>query len=159
MRAFLGRVIHAVGKPPRHLISDKGVQFWPSKGYKRWCKRIGIAPRFGAVGKHGSIAAIERLIRTLKETIGNWGVLYRREDMRQALQSFVDWYNEFRSDTAPGGKTPDEVYFGRFPANRRPRIGPRAQWRRGPGRSKRERRWGSSRHCRGRCRPRHSTCC
>jgi hypothetical protein len=27
-----------------------------------------------------------------------------------------------------GGKTPDEVYFRRFPANRRPRIEPRLRW-------------------------------
>jgi hypothetical protein len=29
------------------------------------------------------------------------------------------------------GQTPEEVYFGRFPANRRPRIEPRPDWPRG----------------------------
>jgi hypothetical protein len=37
----------------------------------------------------------------------------------------LDWYNQHRPHSTLGGKTPDEVYFQRFPANRRPRIEPR----------------------------------
>src|SRR5262249_15223573 len=60
LRVFLGPTIPAAGRAPRHLISDKGRQFFPSKGYRRWCQRHDIRPRFGAVGQHGSIAVVER---------------------------------------------------------------------------------------------------
>ena len=65
VRAFLGRAMHSANAKPRHLISDKGGQFW-NDGFKRWCKRKGVKPRFGAVGKHGSICVVERFILTMK---------------------------------------------------------------------------------------------
>jgi hypothetical protein len=37
----------------------------------------------------------------------------------------------FRPHTTLGGRTPDEVYHRRFPANRRPRYEPRSRWPRG----------------------------
>ncbi|OHB71799.1 MAG: hypothetical protein A2V70_01565 [Planctomycetes bacterium RBG_13_63_9] len=55
VRAFLGRTIATEKIAPRHLICDKGRQFW-CDGFKPWCKRRGIKPRFGAVGCHGSIS-------------------------------------------------------------------------------------------------------
>jgi transposase InsO family protein len=65
VRAFLGQVIAKIGAPPRHLITDRGKQF-SSIRFKRWCRRHAIRQRFGAVGKPGSIAVVERFIR-LKE--------------------------------------------------------------------------------------------
>jgi transposase InsO family protein len=148
MRAFLGRVIHANSlRPlarggrggrapgsaaPKYIISDKGSQFWPCAGFKRWCKRRNIRPRFGAIGQHGSIAVIERLIKTIKRE-GLAGVLipFRREVMQQLMTSLVGWYNEHRPHTTLKGATPNEVYFKRFPANRKPRIEPRSKWPRG----------------------------
>jgi hypothetical protein len=59
IRAFLGRTIATTGAKPRHLISDKGSQFWPCKDFKGWCDGKDIKPRFGAVGAHGSIALVE----------------------------------------------------------------------------------------------------
>ena len=44
---------------------DKDKVFW-GKTFKDWCRSKGIKPRYGAVGKHGSIAVVERAIRTLK---------------------------------------------------------------------------------------------
>ena len=61
VRTFLGRVMHSVKAKPRHLVTDKRSQFWNDR-FKAWCKRRNIKPRFGAVGRHGSIALIERLI-------------------------------------------------------------------------------------------------
>ena len=53
--------------------------------------------------------------------------------MCRQLIVLLDWYNEHRPHMTLGGKTPDEVYFRRFPANRRPRIEPRVRWpRRSP---------------------------
>ena len=42
-----------------YIICDNGSQSWCS-GFKRWCKRRKIKPRFGAAGKHGGIAVVER---------------------------------------------------------------------------------------------------
>ena len=43
----------------------------------------------------------------------------------------IDWYNEHRPHETLGGKTPNEVYFSRPPANELPRIEPRQNWPRG----------------------------
>ena len=34
----------------------------------------------------------------------------------------VQWYNEHRAHTTLDGRTPNEIYFHRFPANRKPRF-------------------------------------
>ena len=39
MRAFLDRVMHAAGATPKHLVSDKGRQFW-CDGFRRWLSRV-----------------------------------------------------------------------------------------------------------------------
>ena len=66
--------------------------------FRRWVKRKSIQPpRYGAVGKHGSIAVVERLILTMKNE-GTRRILIpqRRETFRGELVSFIDWYNEHR---------------------------------------------------------------
>ncbi|HEV2947765.1 MAG TPA: DDE-type integrase/transposase/recombinase, partial [Gemmataceae bacterium] len=70
VRSCLGRAIGATGTAPRYLVSDKGSQFFPTADYKIWCRHHGIRPRFGALGKHGSIAVLERAVRTIKEAPG-----------------------------------------------------------------------------------------
>src|SRR5437667_228436 len=89
IQSFMGRAIHASGTAPQYLISDKGPQFWPTRGYKRWCRAHGIKPRFWAIWKHGSIAIIERAIRSLKESTRRIVVSSRREAMRRALDTIV----------------------------------------------------------------------
>ena len=64
--ASLAKTIRQAGTPPKYIVCDKGTQFW-CRRFKRWCKRRKIKPRFGAVGQYGSIAVIERFIRTLKD--------------------------------------------------------------------------------------------
>ncbi len=55
---FLNRLIAERGKP-KHMISDKSPQF-DCDNYKSWAYRIDIKLRFGKIGMHGSITAIER---------------------------------------------------------------------------------------------------
>ena len=43
------------------------------------------------------------------------------------VEAAIRWYNEFRPHTTLGGRAPDEVYFARFPANRKPRFEPRSK--------------------------------
>jgi transposase InsO family protein len=128
VRVFLGRTIHATGETPKHLICDKGTQFW-CRGFKGWCKRRGIKPRFGAVGQHGSIAVVERFILTMK-TLCTRVILVptRREKMRDELKHFQVWYNESRPHMTLGGRTPDEAYERRHPCSRYPRLEPRSRW-------------------------------
>jgi len=105
-------------------LRHKGIQFW-NDGFKTWCTRRGIKPRFGAVGKHGCIAVIERFIRTLKgEAMRRLLIPIRRDRFRRELQFFATWYNEHRPHSALDGRTPNEVYDGLRPANRRPRLEP-----------------------------------
>jgi transposase InsO family protein/DNA-binding transcriptional regulator YiaG len=128
IRAFLGRTIRITGTPPRYVICDKGVQFWCA-GFKAWCRRRKIKPRYGAVGKHGSIAVIERFIGTMKrEGTRRLLIPMRRATVRDDLRLFADWYNEHRPNSALDGSTPNEVYHDLPPANCRPRCEPRADW-------------------------------
>ena len=46
VRSFLGRTIRVAGQPPKHLISDKGGQFW-CDGFQTWCRCRNIQPGFG----------------------------------------------------------------------------------------------------------------
>jgi len=128
VRIFLGTTIARANSPLKHLICDKDKVFW-CRDFKRWCRGRGIRPRYGAVGQHGSIAVVERLIRTMKDEGTRRIVIpQRRESLRRELSSFFVWYNEYRPHTALEGKTPNEVYFRLRPANRRPRIEPRKRW-------------------------------
>ena len=114
---------------PKHLVSDQGPQF-VSRRLRRWCQRRDIRQRFGAVGKQGSIAVIERFIRTLKSECVRLLPLVplRHASFVRELRLFSHWYNGNRAHTTLGGATPDEVYFKRRPACRQPRLEPRPAW-------------------------------
>jgi transposase InsO family protein len=126
--AFFGRTIRHVGTTPRYLLSDKESMF-KSRGYRRWCRRRGIRFRYGAVGKHGSIAIIERFFRTLKnDCTRRVLVSFRRGAVRRELAYFMRWYNGHRPHGPLGVRTPDEVYGGLAPACERPRLELRPRW-------------------------------
>jgi transposase InsO family protein len=131
VQRFLGRVIRRTKARPRSIVVDKGKQFW-CRGFKAWCRGRKIKPRFGAVGRRGSIAIVERLIRTLKEEfIAALIVPGLRPVFQRELECFVTWFNGFRPHSWLDGQIPNEVYCRRPPANRRPRLEPRAKWPRG----------------------------
>jgi len=118
---------------PKYLIIDRGPQF-DAHAFHRWAKKSGLKLRFGAVGRHGSIAVVERFIRTLKnEAMRRILVHFRNASFRREVSLFLTWYNVYRPHTTLGVRTPDEVYFGRQPACRSPRFEPRPRWpRRSP---------------------------
>ena len=131
VRTFLGRAIWKASVAPRHLITDQGKQF-RDMAFGQWCGRRGIRQRFGAVGKYGSIAIVERLIRTIKsECTRKLLIPYRRERFRRELSLFVNWYNGDRPSEALDGRTPNEIYQGLAPACLAPRFEPRRHWPRG----------------------------
>ena len=65
MTRWLGSVCRAAGGRPGQLITDHGPQFTADE-FGAWCLRRDIQQRFGAIGKYGSLAVIERFIRSLK---------------------------------------------------------------------------------------------
>jgi hypothetical protein len=52
----------------------------------------------------------------------------RHAVMLNLLKSYALWFNEHRPHTSLAGRTPDEVYLAKHPANRWPRLEPRAGW-------------------------------
>ena len=128
VRSFLGRAMHQAQAKPKYLVCDQGKQF-RCQGFKDWCRRKGIRPRFGAVGRHGSIAVVERFIQTIKvEATRKISVSLRATLFRRDLSWFVVWYNQHRPHTTLAGRTPAEVDFQQRPANRSPRFEPRSLW-------------------------------
>ena len=63
--AFLDRAMKRAGTGPKHIVTDKGKEFF-CRPFRGWCRRRGIRPRTGAVGEHASIAIVERFIRSMK---------------------------------------------------------------------------------------------
>jgi putative transposase len=128
IQRFLDGAIRNAGCAPRYIISDKGRQFW-CDSFKQWCHRRAIRPRFGAVGKQGSIATVERFIRSMKnECMKLVRIPLQLDAMRHEIDSYAVWYNEHRPNQALGGRTPREVYIGFRSANARPRFEPRGSW-------------------------------
>ncbi len=127
--AFLGQAI-SFATTPKCLVCDQD-KIFTADDFKRWLNRKRIKPRYGAVGQHGSIAVVERFIRTMKdEGMRRIMVPTQHNTMCREIRYFVQWYNEVRPHSTLDGQTPNEVYDGLRPANRRPRIEPRERWQR-----------------------------
>jgi hypothetical protein len=65
---------------------------------------------------------------TSVEMLRRGAVPFRRDELRMLLRSYICWYHEHRPHQGLGGRTPNEVYVGQWPANERARIEPRAKW-------------------------------
>jgi transposase InsO family protein len=126
--AFLDRITKRTGTRPKHIITDKGRQFF-CETFRSWCRRRGIRPRFGAVGKHGSIAIIERFLRSMKtECTRQIVVPLRLQEMRMELACYITWYNEHRPHQGLDGQTPSEMYHGSARPAPVARLEPRPRW-------------------------------
>ncbi len=111
----------------RWLI-DHGVQF-TADAFRLWCLRHETRQRFGAIGKYGSIAVVERFIRSMKtECARAILVSFRRLEFDRNLAAYLAWFNAERPHTFLAGATPDEIYFRKMPACRKPRFEPREGW-------------------------------
>ena len=120
-------IIQAASKKhglPKHFISDHGSQF-TSLLFCNVLARPGIKQRFGAIGKTGSIAIIERFWRTMKERL----LLRLRpplsiHDLWRRLEVGLVYYALWKPHQGLSGATPGEMYYGRSPAHieaKRPR--------------------------------------
>jgi transposase InsO family protein len=118
--------------PPRHFVSDKGRQF-TAKRFRKTLLRLGTRQRFGAIGRHGSIAIIERLWRTLKDALRlrSFKPLTKR-DLQRRLDQGLHYYTCLRPHQGLRGATPAEIYSGQEPAHLAAVHPPRARPREGP---------------------------
>ena len=102
---------------PRHLVTDQGSQFI-AEDFRDRVHDLGIRHRFGAIGKTGSIALIERLWRTLKQCLALKAfkplVL---DELEQRLTLGLAHYAFLRPHQGLAGATPAEVYFGHDPVS------------------------------------------
>ncbi len=70
-----------------------------------------IKHRFGAVGKHGSIAVTERVIWTFKyEWLFRVPLIKGFDHLTSLCSNFVIWYNGWRPHMTLSGARPDDVY-------------------------------------------------
>ena len=112
IKMFLSRTIRSVRQNPKYLISDQGPQL-KADSLAQYCKRKHIKHRFGAIGQHGSIAVIERFIRSLKdECTRRICIPLRAEDMVWELNLYVEWFNTYRPHLWLDGLTPHQRYHG-----------------------------------------------
>jgi len=100
---------------PRHLVTDQGSQFMAKEFIDR-IKVLGVLHRFGAIGKTGSIALIERLWRTLKHQLAL--KVFKplvADELEQRLALGLHYYAFLRPHQGLTGATPAEIYFGQKP--------------------------------------------
>ncbi len=125
--ALLDDAVERSGRAPRHIVSDQGCQF--QSEYRAWCKNNSVKPRFGAIGQHGSIALIERFMRTMKdECFRKILVPLSLDAIVRELSLYVFWYNQHRPHASLGGATPAEVRDGRLPARSCPPLEVRGRY-------------------------------
>jgi transposase InsO family protein len=97
---------------PRHLISDQEKVFL-SDAFQELLIPWDVKQRFGAVGKHGSIAVTERVILTLKyEWLKRVPVIRGLDHLDQLLRDFAIYYNDYRGHATLGGAVPSMIHRG-----------------------------------------------
>jgi hypothetical protein len=96
----------------KHFVSDRGSQF-TSDSLAAVLRRFGAHHRFGAIGRTGSIAVIERFWRTLKERLAQYATRpLIKDELERRLRLQLLFYAWFRPHQALHGGTPGEIYFG-----------------------------------------------
>ena len=100
---------------PKHIISDQGSVF-TGDVFVELLDSWNIKPRLGAIGKHGSIAVTERVIKTLKyEWLKRVSFIRGFDHLVTLCEEFEDWYNTWRPHMTLDGFRPDDVYCNRKP--------------------------------------------
>ena len=101
--------------PPKHIISDQGRVFIGDV-FAELMTTYEILHRFGAIGKHGSIAVTERVNKTLKyEWLKRVALIKGIDHLTELCDDFQIWYNNWRPHMTLEGLRPDDVYFDNKP--------------------------------------------
>ena len=98
--------------PPKHIVTDQEKVF-VSEVFGDLLWRWNVRHRFGAVGKHGSIAVTERVIRTLKyEWLRRVPLTRGLDHLEQLLGDFALYYNTWRPHSTLQGAVPELIHAG-----------------------------------------------
>jgi transposase InsO family protein len=113
--ALVSRAIRDANATPVHFISDRGPQF-TALAFKRLLRRRGIKHRYGAIGRHGSIAIIERFWRTLKrEALDSTSSWLTVEALAEMVSRYADWFTRIRPHQGLQGRAPVDVTKAKRP--------------------------------------------
>jgi Integrase core domain len=86
--------------------------------FRSFLKARGIRQRFGAIGRTGSIAIVERFWRTLKDALSlRSRKPMTKADLERRLKAGLLHYAYLRPHQSLTRATPAEVYFGIRPAH------------------------------------------
>ena len=100
---------------PKHIISDQAGVFI-GEVFADLMDTYEILHRFGAIGKHGSIAVTERVNKTLKyEWLKRVAIIKDCNHLTELCSEFETWYNSWRPHMTLNGFRPDDVYFNNKP--------------------------------------------
>ena len=100
---------------PKHIISDQAPVF-TGDAFAELLQQRNIKPRVGAVGKKGSIAVTERVIKTLKyEWLKRVPLIKGFDHLTLLCSEFESWYNAWRPHMTLEGLRPDDFYYDRKP--------------------------------------------
>ena len=100
---------------PKHIISDQAGVF-TGNVFAELLDSWNVKPRFGAVGKHGSISVTERVIETLKyEWLKRVPIIKGFDHLTMLCEEFECWYNRWRPHMTLDGLRPEDVYYDKKP--------------------------------------------
>ena len=99
------------GEKPR-IISDNGPQFM-ARDFKEFIRQAGLTHIRTSPYYPQSNGKLERYHRTVKGTCLRAGSFADAEEVRQALEKFVEYYNQARLHSALGYITPADKLAGR----------------------------------------------
>jgi transposase InsO family protein len=108
----IDRLEQAFHKPgaPKHVVTDQESVF-TGAAFAESLRNWKVKHRFGAIGKHGSIAVTERAFKTLKhEWLNRVPILKGFDHLAELCDSFEEWYNEWRPHMKLDGAAPSEVF-------------------------------------------------
>ena len=95
---------------PKHVVTDQESVF-TGAAFAESMSNWKVKHRFGAIGKHGSIAVTERAIKTLKyEWLNRVPILKGFDHLERLCESFEEWYNDWRPHMKLDGATPADVF-------------------------------------------------
>ena len=100
---------------PKHIIFDQAGVF-TGDVFAELLDSWNVKPRLGAVGKNGSIAVTERVIKTLKyEWLKRVAIIKGLDHLAMLCQEFESRYNNWRPHMTLDGLRPDDVYYDKMP--------------------------------------------
>lgn len=103
----LAKLFYRFG-PPDTIVSDNGTQF-TSEQFAKLCAEFNIIHLRSPPGHPQSNGQAERMVRTFKQSIS----VTTSSQLINAVNRFVYTYNYTPCESAPNGRAPAEVFYGR----------------------------------------------